>query len=85
MVPEFEQALAGMKVGEIKGPVETMFGYHIIKAGETKVAAFDDVKGMIKQDISQDKAAQVYSTLAKQLISENNVKFFIEPKPAAEK
>ena len=80
MVPEFEKALTTMKAGEISAPVETVYGYHIIKAGETKVAAFEEVKEMLKQDMSQEKAAEVYSNLAKQLLSENNVKFFIEPK-----
>lgn len=30
MVPEFDQAVAGMKVGEYVGPVKTQFGYHLI-------------------------------------------------------
>ncbi len=31
MVPEFEQALAKMKPGEISGIVKTRFGYHLVK------------------------------------------------------
>jgi parvulin-like peptidyl-prolyl isomerase len=31
MVKEFEQAVFSMKVGEIRGPVKTQFGYHVIK------------------------------------------------------
>lgn len=30
MVPEFERALYNMQLGELKGPVKTKFGYHII-------------------------------------------------------
>ena len=31
MVPPFERAVASMKIGEVKGPVETRFGFHVIK------------------------------------------------------
>ncbi|NUM80417.1 peptidylprolyl isomerase [bacterium] len=36
MVQEFEDACFKAKTGEIVGPVETQFGYHIIKIEETK-------------------------------------------------
>src|SRR5262249_58554451 len=31
MVPEFEQAAFEMIPGEIRGPIKTQFGYHVIK------------------------------------------------------
>lgn len=31
MVPEFEQAVQKLKVGEISQPVKTQFGWHLIK------------------------------------------------------
>ena len=31
MVPEFDEACAAMEIGDMKGPVKTQFGYHIIK------------------------------------------------------
>jgi peptidyl-prolyl cis-trans isomerase D len=46
-VAEFEQALFGMKPGEISGLVKTQYGYHIIQAQEKEQAhlkTFDEVK-----------------------------------------
>jgi len=31
MVPAFDEAIDGMKIGEVSAPVETPFGYHVIK------------------------------------------------------
>jgi peptidyl-prolyl cis-trans isomerase C len=36
MVPEFEKAAFGMKVGDVSEVVETQFGYHIIKLTDKK-------------------------------------------------
>ena len=61
-VPEFAQALAKLKKGEItETPVKTQFGYHIIKLEDTRVAqfpAFDEVKPQIEQRLMQQKMAQ---------------------------
>ncbi|SEL00174.1 peptidyl-prolyl cis-trans isomerase C [Roseateles sp. YR242] len=58
-VPEFSQALAKLKAGEMtQTPVKSQFGFHIIKLEETRDAqfpAFDDVKAQIVQRISQQK------------------------------
>ncbi|SHJ84583.1 peptidyl-prolyl cis-trans isomerase C [Shimia gijangensis] len=39
MVPAFEQAVVGMKAGDISEPTPTNFGWHIIKLNETRVQA----------------------------------------------
>lgn len=31
MVPEIEEALAAIKIGELTGPVETQFGFHVLR------------------------------------------------------
>ncbi len=36
MVPPFDAAVADMKVGEIAGPVQTQFGWHLIKLNDTR-------------------------------------------------
>ncbi|MDZ5461431.1 peptidylprolyl isomerase [Azohydromonas lata] len=58
-VPEFGQAMAALKKGEItETPVKTQFGYHVIKLEDTREAAFpafDEVKPQIQQRIAQMK------------------------------
>ncbi|TFL19244.1 peptidylprolyl isomerase [Jannaschia formosa] len=36
MVPEFEQAVQGMEAGGISEPVQTQFGWHVVKLNETR-------------------------------------------------
>jgi peptidyl-prolyl cis-trans isomerase C len=58
-VPEFGQAMAALKKGEMtQEPVKTQFGYHIIKLEDSREAqfpAFDDVKPQLMQRLSQAK------------------------------
>ena len=64
MVPEFEQAAFDAEIGQVVGPVKTQFGCHLIKVeakNEAEVAAFDEVKGAIKQNLMQQKQNKVYT------------------------
>ena len=38
MVKPFEEAVVGAKVGEVTGPVQTDFGYHLVLVKETRIA-----------------------------------------------
>ncbi len=61
MVPAFEKVAFSAKVGDVSEPVESQFGYHLIKV-EAKKAAVTKV------------LADVKSEVAKELIKENKVK-----------
>jgi peptidyl-prolyl cis-trans isomerase C len=58
-VPEFGQAMAKLKKGEItETPVKTQFGYHVIRLDDTREASFpsfEEVKPQIQQRIAQMK------------------------------
>ncbi len=63
MVPEFERAAAGLKVGEISGPVKSQFGYHIIKVTARKTGPtlpFDRVKEVIAQKLAGEKQKEAF-------------------------
>lgn len=36
MVPEFEKAVAALEVGEVSDPVQTQFGWHVIRLNDTR-------------------------------------------------
>ena len=58
-VPEFSQAMAKLKKGEMtQEAVKTQFGYHIIRLDDIREAQFppfDDVKAQLKQRMEQQK------------------------------
>jgi peptidyl-prolyl cis-trans isomerase D len=59
MVKPFADAVWAMKPGEIRGPVETQFGYHIIRLDNVVSGAkmgFDVVKTEIMQELRQQEA-----------------------------
>jgi len=66
-VPEFGQALAKLKKGELtEAPVKSQFGWHIIRLDDTREAqfpAFDDVKAQLKQRLEQAKMQELQDQL----------------------
>jgi len=69
MLKPFEDAVFSAKVGDIVGPVQTDFGYHVIKVtGITPphVQSFDEVKGRIEADLKRQKASQKFAAAADQ-------------------
>lgn len=63
MIPEFADAAFAIKnVGEYTEPIETPFGYHIIKKLNTKpVATFDESKANLETRIKQDPERSITS------------------------
>lgn len=57
MVPEFETAVAKMKVGEVAGPIQTQFGWHLIKLNATRDSTpppLDQVRPDIENQLHQE-------------------------------
>lgn len=56
MVPAFEEAVATMEVGQVSAPVQTQFGWHVIKLNEERVKdapPLDAVRGELSEGISR--------------------------------
>lgn len=75
MVQPFSAAAFDMKVGDISGPIETEYGYHIIKlTGITagKSPSFDAMRGQLETDLKRQSAGKKFAELAEQF---NNTAF----------
>lgn len=76
MVAEFDEKAFSMKVDEISDPIQTQFGYHIIKVEdhkEAKEATLDEVKEDIKKSIFQDKMGDAYNTWFTEMLEQYEI------------
>lgn len=67
MVKPFEEAVFAMKAGEIRGPIESDFGFHIIRLTETKperVRPLEEVRAQIEGELKQQKTGKLFSESA---------------------
>jgi len=69
MVKAFDDAVFAMKPGDIVGPVQSEFGWHVIKLqGVTpaKVLSLDEAKAQIEADLKRQKVSQKFAASADQ-------------------
>lgn len=67
MVKPFDDAVFSMKPGEIRGPVESEFGFHIIRLDAIQPASvppLDSVRPQIEMELRKLKAQKKFSELA---------------------
>lgn len=66
MIPEFEEAVQALEVGDYMGPLETRFGWHIVLLNDTRMSSappLEEVREALEQNL-QREAAQAELTRA---------------------
>lgn len=77
MVPEFEDAAFAATINEVTAPVQTQFGFHLIKVeakNEANVKSFDEVKDQIVTTLVQQRQEAKYLAVIKELETKFDVK-----------
>ena len=64
MVKPFEEAVVGAKVGEVTGPVQTDFGFHLILVKETRIAEKPTLDQLRDELASQVENAAITAKIA---------------------
>lgn len=76
MVPEFQEGLDKLSIGEVSKPVKSQFGYHLIKLDDKKVNEqnFEDIKDNVRSTYEMIKRQEKYLELVNVLYKKSEVK-----------
>ena len=83
-VPDFEEAVFNAEEGEIVGPVETEFGYHVIKVTDVRrksTQPLSEVETQIREQLSTDQQAEEFSAWVRKEEEQRDVKYLPGYKP----
>jgi peptidyl-prolyl cis-trans isomerase D len=72
-VGPFEDALFAMKAGELRGPIKTEFGYHVIRLDEVEGGegkSFEQVRNEVEADYKADRARSIFYEKTQKLADE---------------
>jgi peptidyl-prolyl cis-trans isomerase C len=85
-VPNFEEAAFNAKQGEIVGPVETEFGYHLLEVTdirEESTQPLSEVEAQIRDQLTSDAQAKKFEVWLQKQKKQRNVKYLPGYKPPA--
>ena len=76
-VPEFEQAAFGAERGEIVGPVQTEFGYHILQVTDVKPEQTRslEVESQIRAQLASEKQSEAFNKWIEEQKNKRDVKY----------
>ena len=85
-VPNFEEAVFGAEQGEIVGPVETEFGYHVIEVTdirEESTQPLSEVEAQIRAQLTTEAQAEEFTAWLQEQKEQRNVKYLPGYEPPA--
>ncbi len=86
-VPEFEQKVFSLKEGSISEPIESPYGYHVVKVEKRippKVKPFEELKDQVQNDYIKEKEREIISKLIEELRNKYQPQVFLEGGRGAE-
>jgi peptidyl-prolyl cis-trans isomerase C len=84
-VPEFENAAFGAEQGEIVGPVQTQFGYHLLEVTDIKskqTRSLDEVESQIRSQLATEKQSEEFNKWLEEQKKKRDVKYLEGYKPS---
>lgn len=77
MVQPFAEAIAGMKDGEVKGPVQTEYGWHVVKLMESRLTDAPKIED-VRDELIGDLRQQAVETRVTETVEKAKVEKMVE-------
>lgn len=72
-VPEFDEAVWSAQPGQVVGPVQTQFGWHVIRVDGFRTIPLEEVADRIRADIARDRAQEALRAFVAQVLRDAEV------------
>ena len=74
LVEEYESAAAELDIGEVSDPVQSQFGYHVIRVLERRVSPLEEVAETISEQIGEGAEEEVWQDWLRSAYEEADIK-----------